>query len=153
MKSENHVAFLLAVAMLPAGCRVPEGEATGDEARSGAVEIRSGVLQDDKVAARGDPVDFKRFQVGQVTPCTINIYWDNPALAARLVLRDMFGGTVAEVAHVKGSAKDTVGPVTLTMGVCSPSFGWKVSTMRSEKARSAAESGPSRRAKTTTTSL
>ncbi len=116
MKSENHVAFLLAVAMLPAGCRVPEGEATGDEARSGAVEIRSGVLQDDKVAARGDPVDFKRFQVGQVTPCTINIYWDNPALAARLVLRDMFGGTVAEVAHVKGSAKDTVGPVTLKDG-------------------------------------
>lgn len=116
MKFENHLVFFLVVAMLPAGCRVPEGESTGDEARSGAVEIRPGVLQDDHVAARGDPVDFKRFQVGQVTPCTINVYWDNPAVAARLVLRDMFGGTVAEVAHAKGAGKDTLGPVALKDG-------------------------------------
>ncbi len=99
-----------------AACRPPEGETTGDEARSGAVEIRPGVLHDDKVAARGDPVDFKRFQVGQVTPCTINVYWDNPAIAAHLVLRDMFGGTVAEVTHAKGVGKDTLGPVSLKDG-------------------------------------
>lgn len=97
-------------------CRTPEGETTGDEARSGAVEIRPGVLQDDQVSARGDPVDFKRFHVGQVTPCIINVYWDNPQIVARLVLRDMFGGVVSEVSHAKGAGKDTIGPVTLKDG-------------------------------------
>lgn len=111
--SRRMLAALLGVA---AACRVPEGESSGDEARSGAVEIRPGVLADDHVAARGDPVDFKRFHVGQVTPCTINVYWDNPAIEARLTLRDMFGGTVAEVTHAKGAGKDTIGPIALRDG-------------------------------------
>lgn len=98
-------------------CRPKEGEATGDEARSGAKEIRPGVLYDDKVAARGDPVDFKRFEVTTPTPCIVNVYWDNPGVEAKVVLRDQFGGLVAEVQHAKGANKDSLGPVTLREGI------------------------------------
>jgi len=97
-------------------CRTPEGEATGDEVRSAAIEIVPGSIVDDKVAARGDPVDFKRFQVGPLTPCTINVYWDNPAIDAHLSLRDQFGGLVAELAHANGAPKDTIGPIPLKDG-------------------------------------
>lgn len=94
-------------------CRPPQGEATGDEGWSGAGDIQPYVLVDDKVAARGDPTDFKRFRIEEPTPVTINVYWDNPEIRARVALYDQFGGLLAQVEHPKGAEKDTLGPVDL----------------------------------------
>jgi predicted small lipoprotein YifL len=113
----RHVVVLAALAIALAACG-PKGPAakTGDETRSAAGELRSGVTADDKVSKPDDPVDWKRFEVDARSPATVNIYWDDPSVEAVVTLRDMFGGPVAEVTHAKDAPQDTLGPVTLAEG-------------------------------------
>jgi hypothetical protein len=91
-----------------ASCRPPEGEMTGDEGRSGAKTIVSGGTYDDKVASKGDPVDYKRFEVEKACPLTLNIYWDNPEIKATVAILDYFGGEVRRINHEEPRQKDTI---------------------------------------------
>jgi hypothetical protein len=91
-----------------AACGGPrETEKTGDETRSAAVEILPGTTVDDKISAGDDKVDWKRFVVDEATTCMVNMYWDNPAVSAKVTVRDMFGGPVAELAHQPAAEKDS----------------------------------------------
>jgi len=89
-------------------CRPPEGEMTGDEGRSGAQLIVSGSTYDDKVASRGDPVDYKRFEVETPCPLMLKIYWDNPDIKATVAIIDYYGGVIRQITHDKSTQVDTI---------------------------------------------
>jgi len=89
-------------------CRAPEGEMTGDEGRSGAKQIFHGITYDDKIAQKGDPVDYKKFDVENASPLTLNIYWDNPQIKATVAILDYFGGVVRRITHDEPKQKDTI---------------------------------------------
>jgi len=100
------------------GCGGPKEASveTGDETKSAARDMTPGTLVDDKVSKSEDPVDWRRFTVEEQTPATLNIYWDNPKVGAKVGIRDMFGGTVAELVHASGAEKDGLANVTLKEG-------------------------------------
>ena len=89
---------------------------TGDETKSAAKDITPGALVDDKVSKADDPADWKRFVVEQATSATLNIYWDNPKVGAKVGIRDMFGASVGEMKHQSGAEKDTLSGISLNEG-------------------------------------
>lgn len=89
---------------------------SGDEARSGAQELIIGVTADDKVSAKQDPVDWKRFSIEGATSAILTLHWDNPAVGARVSLRDMFGAPLAEAKHVASAPSDSLPEVRLGEG-------------------------------------
>lgn len=94
------------------GCSgAKESEKTGDETRSGSVPIQPGTTFDDKVAEKDDPVDWKRFEVEEKTPAQISVYWDNPKIKAKIILRDWTAGPVSEVIHQTDAEKDTISTI------------------------------------------
>lgn len=107
-------ALLLASAALACKPKIPP--ATGDETRSAASEIVPGITADDKVSAKWDAVDWKRFAVNTPTPATVNVYWDDPTVDARVTVRDMFGGAVGEMDHAAGAPRDTLAGLSLREG-------------------------------------
>jgi len=80
------------------------------------MEIVPGVTVDDKVSARWDEVDWKRFTVHSATPASVNVFWDDPTIEARVTLRDMFGGPVAEMDHANAAEKDSMTGISLKEG-------------------------------------
>ncbi|NOZ02344.1 MAG: hypothetical protein GXP54_10705 [Deltaproteobacteria bacterium] len=107
------VIFLAPIVM---SCKPKIPPATGDETRSAAVEMVPGITTDDKVSAKWDAVDWKRFNVDSPTPATVNVYWDDSSVGAKITLRDMFGGAVAEVDHAEGAKKDSLSGISLKQG-------------------------------------
>ena len=99
-------AWVLLLALGVASCRTGPPETTGDETRSGATKLVPGTTFDDRVCDSTDPVDWKRFQVGQRAPAKISIYWDNPSIKASWRLVNYFGQPVAQIEHKKGAEKD-----------------------------------------------
>ncbi|MBL6975875.1 MAG: hypothetical protein ISR64_09110 [Deltaproteobacteria bacterium] len=110
--------LLVALLMTPVAfaCKPKIPPATGDETRSAAGEIVPGITTDDKVSAKWDAVDWKRFAVNTPTPATVNVYWDNPGVKARITVRDMFGGPVAEMDHAVDAPRDTMSGLSLREG-------------------------------------
>lgn len=100
--------ILLVLLLAVAACRGPEALETGDETMSGATPILPGTTADDKVSAKDDPVDWRRFEMEDPGPATIDVYWDNPDIKAVLVLHGRFGETMKEQEHVDGAPKDSL---------------------------------------------
>ena len=87
-----------------------------DDTKSAAIEITPGATADDMVSSSDDEVDWKRFNVGERSPATVNIYWDNPDIKAKVALRDTFGATAGELEHAAGAPKDTISVPALADG-------------------------------------
>jgi hypothetical protein len=113
----NRLALMIVLAVaVQLACGGAGGVKTGDETRSGAVEIALGGSADDKVASSGDAVDWKRFTLDDSTSVTVSIHWDNPDIKATVFLRDMFGAVVVERTHAPGTRKDELADVRLKEG-------------------------------------
>lgn len=108
--------FIGLVVFLTVTCKPKIPPAIGDETRSAAQVINPGVTVDDKVSAKWDAVDWKRFAVNSPTPATVKFHWDDPSIQARVTLRDMFGGAVADADHSKAAPTDTLTAAALKEG-------------------------------------
>jgi hypothetical protein len=109
-----HAALLLALA-LPA-CRPPEGVKTGDETMSGAGPALAGTTVDDKVSAKDDPVDWRRFEIEEAGPVSLDLYWDDPDVKAVIRLHGRFGEVIQELEHAAAAPKDTLSNPRLSDG-------------------------------------
>lgn len=112
MKALPILPALLALALAACG----GAQRTGDENRSGATELTIGLTTDDKVSKGDDEVDWKRFHVASPTTGVVTVYWDEPAVGARITLRDMFGAPLAEVRHTLGAPSDVLPEARLGEG-------------------------------------
>jgi hypothetical protein len=107
---------LLALPFLAAAVACGGAQRTGDESRSGAVDLVLGLTADDKVSSKDDETDWKRFHVDGPTTAIVTVYWDQPDVGARLALRDQFGAPLAEVRHAAGAPSDSLPEVRLAEG-------------------------------------
>ena len=104
--------LLIPIALVACG----GAQRTGDETRSGAQELVLGITADEKVSSSDDESDWKRFRVDSQTTAIITIYWDNPAVGARMTLRDQFGAPLGEAKHVADASSDSIPEVRLGEG-------------------------------------
>lgn len=110
--------LLVAMAVHASGCAMAMDRKSGeDQSRAGAKEVKLNKLHYDRLAAReGDHTDWKTFKVEGDARVTVDVWWDDPSVEARVQLKDQVGRVMARAEHELGSRKDSVGPVSLEAG-------------------------------------
>ena len=114
VSSIGAIVFVLALGACGASMDEKSG---GDELRGSAGEIPVNQPADDRVSAeQGDHTDWKAFALEAAATVKLEIWWDNPQVAANVALFDQFGTAQGRLNHRKGQRKDILGPVPLGEG-------------------------------------
>jgi hypothetical protein len=78
----------------------PEDNSGRDSGRGGALGINLDTVVTDAVNFEGgDATDWKKFELSQGGPLTVDIFWDNTIITGSLSLHDQYGASIANVSH------------------------------------------------------